>query len=267
MTGSPSSVSPLPVVRLKPKADVLRIRRGAPWVYADDIVTDRRTKNINPGAVAILHDPERQELGLVAFNGKSKIMVRMLDSDVDAVLDQAWFEAKFARALEMRQRLYDAPYYRLIHAEGDGLPGVVVDRFGDTCVVQANAAWADIRFEMLVDALVAVTGVVNVYKNASGRTRELEGLDAESGVARGTLDGSLPVVMNGATYIADIAGGRKPDCSMTNGLTTPSRPRWLKAHGCWTCFRMSVALGWRHWQVARPRRWPLTDRSLRWIWH
>ncbi len=222
MTGSPSSVSPssatLPVVRLKPKADVLRIRRGAPWVYADDIVTDRRTKNIEPGAVAILHDPERQELGLVAFNGKSKIMVRMLDADVDAVLDQAWFEAKFTRALAMRERLYDAPFYRLIHAEGDGLPGVVVDRFGDTCVVQANAAWADLRFDMLVDALVAVTGVAHVYKNASGRTRELEGLDAQSAVVRGSVDGSLPVVMNGATYIADLAGGQK------TGLFYDQRP-------------------------------------------
>ena len=209
MNASPSSVSALPVIRLKPKADAMRIRRGAPWVYADDIVTDRRTKAIEPGALAVLQDAERQDIGLVAVNGLSKIMVRMLSADVDAQIDQAWFETRIAHALALRERLYDAPFYRLVHAEGDGLPGVVVDRFGDVCVVQPNAAWADVRFDILVDALMAVTGVTTVYKSASGRTRELEGLDTESSVARGALDGPVPVVMNGATYIADIAGGQK----------------------------------------------------------
>lgn len=209
MNASPSAHAARPIVRLKPKADAMRIRRGAPWVYADDIVTDRRTKAIAPGALAVLQDAERQDIGLVAVNGLSKIMVRMLSADVGTEIDQAWFEARFAHALALRERLYEAPYYRLIHAEGDGLPGVVVDRFGDVCVVQPNAAWAEVRFDMLVDALIAVTGVSTIYKSASGRTRELEGLDTESAVVRGALEGPLPVVMNGATYIADIAGGQK----------------------------------------------------------
>lgn len=220
MTGSPASgpAQTRPAIRLKPKADAQRIRRGAPWVYIDDIVTDRRTKAIAPGSLAILQDAERQDIGLVAVNGLSKIMVRMLDGDVAAEIDQSWFEARLARALELRARLYDTPFYRLVHAEGDGLPGVVIDRFGDTCVVQANAAWADMRFDMLVAALVAVTGVARVYKNASGRTRELEGLDTESRMALGDLDGVLPVEMNGATYMADIAGGQK------TGLFYDQRP-------------------------------------------
>lgn len=220
MTGTPTSApaSTYPVIRLKPKADAQRIRRGAPWVYADDIVTDRRTKAIAPGGLAVLQDAERQDIGLVAVNGLSKIMVRMLDSDLGTQIDQGWFETRLAHALSMRDRLYDAPFYRLIHAEGDGLPGVVIDRFGEICVVQANAAWADLRFDMLVDALMAVTGVTTVYKNASGRTRELEGLDTQSGVARGALDGPVPVVMNGATYMADIAGGQK------TGLFYDQRP-------------------------------------------
>ncbi len=218
MNASPSSVSALPVVRLKPKADAMRIRRGAPWVYADDIVTDRRTKAIEPGAIAVLQDAERQDIGLVTVNGLSKIMVRMLSADVETVIDQAWFEGRLTRALVLRERLYDAPFYRLVHAEGDGLPGVVIDRFGDVCVVQPNAAWAEVRFEMLVDALMAVTGVTTIYKSASGRTRELEGLDAQSAVVRGTLDGPVPVVMNGATYMADLTGGQK------TGLFYDQRP-------------------------------------------
>jgi len=107
----------------------------------------------------------------------------------------------------------------LIHAEADGLPGVVIDRFGDTLVVQPNAAWADGLLEPLCAALVAVTGAPNVLKNAGGRTRSLEGLDDVSDVLAGVLpDGPLPVPMNGATYMADLTGGQK------TGLFYDQRP-------------------------------------------
>ena len=89
----------LPVVRLKPKAEARAIRHGFPWVYADELVTDRRTQSLAPGALAVLEDGERRPLGLVTVNSKSKIIARMLDRDPEAVIDQAWFEARLARAL------------------------------------------------------------------------------------------------------------------------------------------------------------------------
>jgi 23S rRNA (cytosine1962-C5)-methyltransferase len=202
-----------------PKANARAIRFGAPWVYANEMVVDRRTKNLTPGTLARLEDAERQPLGLVAVNPTSKIIARMLDQDVDAVIDQSWFEAHIARALDLRNRIYDALYYRLVHAEADGLPGVVIDRFGDTCVVQPNAAWADVLLSPLCAALVAVTGVSNVLKNAGGRTRTLEGLDDVSGVLAGEAPtAALPVPMNGATYMADLTGGQK------TGLFYDQRP-------------------------------------------
>ena len=216
---TPSPSHDLPTVRLMPKANARAIRFGAPWVYANEMVVDRRTKNLTPGTLARLEDAERQPLGLVAVNPTSKIIARMLDQDVDAVIDQSWFEAHIARALDLRNRIYDAPYYRLVHAEADGLPGVVIDRFGDTCVVQPNAAWADVLLSPLCAALVAVTGVSNVLKNAGGRTRTLEGLDDVSGVLAGEAPtAALPVPMNGATYMADLTGGQK------TGLFYDQRP-------------------------------------------
>ncbi len=209
----------LPVVRLKPKANARAIRHGFPWVYDNELVTDRRTKGLEAGALAILEDDKRQPLGLVATNSASRIFCRMLDRDVDAVIDQAWFAAKLERALQMRARLYDTPYYRLSHAEADGLPGVVVDRFGDTAVVQPNAAWSEALIEPMVAALVDVTGVRTVIKNGSGRARGLEGLEDDSGVMVGTApDAPVPVVMNGATYMADLTGGQK------TGLFYDQRP-------------------------------------------
>lgn len=218
---SPSDTLPteFPVVRLIPKANARAIRHGYPWVYANEMVLDRRTKGLAPGTLAILQDANRAPMGLVAFNPLSKIAARMLDVSVDAVIDQSWFEARIARAQALRSKFYDAPYYRLIHAEADGLPGVVIDRFGDTLVVQPNAAWADGLLEPLCAALVAVTGAPNVLKNAGGRTRSLEGLDDVSGVLAGVLpDGPLPVPMNGATYMADLTGGQK------TGLFYDQRP-------------------------------------------
>ncbi|MFZ1347716.1 MAG: class I SAM-dependent methyltransferase, partial [Tabrizicola sp.] len=200
----------LPVVRLKPKAEARAIRHGFPWVYADELVTDRRTQGLAPGALAVLEDGERRPLGLVTVNMKSKIIARMLDRDPEAVIDQDWFATRLSRALAHRARLYPQPFYRLVHAEADGLPGVVIDRFGDTAVVQPNAAWAEAHLSALVAALVAVTGVTTVIKNGAGRARGLEGLAEEIAVVQGEGPrGPVPVPMNGATYMADLVGGQK----------------------------------------------------------
>ncbi len=216
---APSSSFDRPRVRLKPKANARAIRHGAPWVYDNEIVSDRRTKAIAPGSLAALEDEARSPLGLVAVNPNSRIFCRMLDRDPDAVVDKDWFAQRLSRALALREQLFDAPFYRLIHAEGDALPGVIIDRFGDTCVVQPNAAWAETHLDALSEALAEVTGVSTILKNASGRTRALEGLDDASDVLRGDVPTApVAVPMNGATYMADLTGGQK------TGLFYDQRP-------------------------------------------
>jgi 23S rRNA (cytosine1962-C5)-methyltransferase len=212
------TASSLPVVRLNPKAAAQAIRHGFPWVYDNEIVADRRTRALAPGMLAVLEDHDRVAMGLVAVNPNSKLFARMLDRDTGASIDADWFRVRVARALALRTRLFDAPFYRLIHAEADGLPGVVVDRFGDALVVQPNAAWAEARLDSLVEALVAETGVTTVVKNAGGRARTLEGLDGTTLALRGTLEGPVEVRMNGAIYLADLLGGQK------TGLFYDQRP-------------------------------------------
>lgn len=214
-----------PVVRLKPKAEARAIRHGFPWVYADELVTDRRTQGLVPGALAVLEDGERRPLGLVTVNVNSKIIARMLDRDPAAVIDTAWFAARIGTAQALRQRLYDTPFYRLVHAEADGMPGVVIDRFGDVAVVQPNAAWAEAHQDDLAAALQEVTGVTTVVKNGTGRARGLEGLGEETRVLTGALAGPIPVQMNGATYLADLMGGQK------TGLFFDQRPNHQFAAG------------------------------------
>ena len=209
---------PYPVVRLRPKAEARAIRHGFPWVYADELVTDRRTQALAPGALCVLEDGDRRPLGLVTVNTKSKIIARMLDRDPAAVIDQPWFEARLSRALDLRARLFDQPFYRLVHAEADALPGVVIDRFGDAAVIQPNAAWAEAHIDALAAALRAVTGVTTVIKNGTGRSRSLEGLTEETATLSGGVSAPIPVPMNGATYMADLVGGQK------TGLFFDQRP-------------------------------------------
>ena len=214
-----TDIAPLPIIRLRPNAAARAIRFGFPWVYDNELVMDRRSRKIDAGTLGILQDADRNDLGLVAINPNSKIVARVLDSNMDTMIDFDWFRGKFQRALDMRSRLFDRPFYRLIHAESDGLPGVIIDRFDDHFVVQPNAAWADRLMDALVEALVDVTGARVVIKNASGRTRGLEGLDDLSQVLRGDVPSApIQVPMNGAIYMADLAGGQK------TGLFFDQRP-------------------------------------------
>ncbi|SIS80679.1 RSP_2647 family RNA methyltransferase [Phaeovulum vinaykumarii] len=217
--------TPLPVVRLRPKAEARAIRHGFPWVYADELVIDRRTRALAPGSFARLEDAERRPLALVTVNPASRIVARVMDRDPEAVIDRDWLAAKIARAEALRARLYPGPFYRLVHAEADGLPGVVIDRFGDAAVIQPNAAWAETHLAALAEALVAVTGVSVVVKNGAGRARSLEGLSEEVTLLRGALSGPVPVEMNGATYLADLTGGQK------TGLFYDQRPNHAFAAG------------------------------------
>lgn len=215
-----------PVIRLKPRIRPQAIRHGFPWVYDNELVTDRRTKALPPGSIAVLEDADRAPMALVAVNPASRIMARVLTRDPAAVIDRDWLAARLTRAQDLRLRLYDRPFYRLIHAEADGLPGVVIDRFGDVAVIQPNAAWAEQMLPELAEALVQVTGVTVVLKNASGRARGLEGLDDQNLALIGEApQHAVPVPMNGATYMADLTGGQK------TGLFYDQRPNHAFAAG------------------------------------
>ncbi|MDT8343741.1 MAG: class I SAM-dependent rRNA methyltransferase [Thermohalobaculum sp.] len=212
-----------PTVKLRPGKG-RRLAEGAPWAFADEIAMDRRSKAIAPGTLVRLVEGEAP-LGLAAFNPESKIAARLIDRDPEAAVGEGWFAARLAHALALRTRLFDAPFYRLVHAEGDGLPGLVIDRFGAAAVIQPNAAWIEPLLPDLQAALVAVTGCTTVVVNATARVRKLEGLGERLEVTRGAIDGPIPVAMNGATYLADLTGGQK------TGLFYDQRPNHAFAAG------------------------------------
>ena len=198
-----------PRVKMRPNRSPQRVRFGFPWLFADELVLDRRSRAIAPGSIVTVTAADGAVLGSAGFNPGSRIAARLLSRDAGRPIDGAWLRQRLERAQALRERLYPQPFYRMVHAEADGLPGLVIDRFGAAAVIQPNAAWADALLEPLTDALVAVTGVDTVVLNGSGRARVLEGLPAEGRILRGAAPAPLPVPMNGATYLADLTGGQK----------------------------------------------------------
>ena len=199
-----------PVIRLKPKTNAQRVRHGFPWVYDNELVTDRRTKGLRPGSLAILQDHSQNILGLFAVNPNSKIFARKLSDNVGSLINADWFAQKITKALALREQLYSQPYYRLVHAEADHLPGLIIDRFKDLLVIQPNAAWVDQLMDELVEALKNVLAPTSIVINGAGRARVLEGLDEARRMGLGDMPtAAIKVPMNGAIYFADVAQGQK----------------------------------------------------------
>ena len=165
----------MPTIRLLPKAEARAIRHGFPWVFANEVVLDRRTRAIPAGTFARLEQNDGRPLGLVTVNPASKIIGRMMDRNAGCADRPALDRGQDRPVPGPAHPVIRRPLLPLVHAEADGLPGVVIDRFGDVAVIQPNAAWAEAHFDLIADALAEVTGVTTIIRNGSGRARSLEG--------------------------------------------------------------------------------------------
>src|SRR5439155_1659284 len=124
-------------------------------------------------------------------------------------IDGAFFAARLARAAALRDRLFDRPFYRLVHAEADALPGLVIDRFDDVCVVQPNTAGMQNSLGALVEGLTETLKPRAIALRGDSWARTLEGLPEEVQLIAGTLDGPVAVEENGARFHADVLTGQK----------------------------------------------------------
>jgi len=167
-------------------------------------------KAARPGSVAVFENAGGEPLGAGFFNPKPLVVGRMLDADPGLVVDQAFFERRFAKAARLRDRLFPEPFYRPVHAEADGLPGLIVDRYGDVFVVQPNAAGMAAREAEIVGALQSRFEAKAVYLKRDSAARQMEGLEpAEDIAAIGESSGPVELLENGLVFLADPIGGQK----------------------------------------------------------
>ena len=197
-------------LRLRAGVETKKFRYGYPWIYSNDIISDRRSKALIPGSFCKLVDYEKNPICLVTVNPNSKIFARIMDFNLEATIDANWIKDKIMKALSLRIEIFTDPFYRLINAEADGLPGLIVDRFNKVVVMQPNAFWTENMCKVIARSIKEVCEIDVVIKNAAGRSRRLEGLDDKSYVFFGVIpEGAISVPMNGAIYKADVISGQK----------------------------------------------------------
>jgi 23S rRNA (cytosine1962-C5)-methyltransferase len=198
----------LPTVRLHPNRHK-RLSGGHPWIYSNEVQMDAPAKALPAGSVARLVDAGGTPLGVIAFNPHTLIAGRLLSRDADLRVDRDFFIERIGRAVALRDRLFPHPFYRVIHAEADGLPGLIIDRYGDVVTIQANAAFVEAHMEDIVAALDAAFAPRAIMLRNDSTQRALEGMAEESQVLRGAFDGPVELLENGVRYLADLVGGQK----------------------------------------------------------
>lgn len=186
-----------------------RAETGHPWVYSNEVRMDDAARALAPGSLVALRRADGSALGVAMFNPHSLIAARILDRDAGLAIGRRFIARRIERALRLREQLYGEPYYRLVHAEADGLPGLVVDRLGDILVVQANAAGMARLEPLVVDVLARRLEPRAIVLRNDSPARLQEGLGSEVRVAAGTLDRPSIVRENGAVFPVDPLAGQK----------------------------------------------------------
>lgn len=195
-------------LRLLPKADK-RVRLGHNWIFSNEV--DTATTPLvpfAPGELARVEDHARNPVGLAYVNPNALICARILTRDVRATIDVKWFASRLRRALDMRERVFSAPFYRLAYGESDGLPGFVVDRYGDICVAQLNTAGAMAFREPFVAALTEAIAPKGLLLRNAGSTRALEGIE-ELDQALGEIPERVEVIEGDMRIAAPLREGQK----------------------------------------------------------
>ncbi|MCE9646684.1 MAG: class I SAM-dependent methyltransferase [Chloroflexi bacterium] len=182
--------------------------RRHPWIFASAI--KQMDGNPASGASVDLLSSDGQFLARACYSPHSQIRARVWTFD-DEPVDKEFFRKRIRAALHLRGSLFDkANSLRLIHAESDGLPGLIVDRYGDVLVMQSLTAGSEFWKETLADLLVEETGVQNIYERSDADVRELEGLKPITGMLRGKIDNfRLTIEEYNLKFYVDIQHGHK----------------------------------------------------------
>lgn len=182
-----------------------RLRSGHPWVYRSDVSQAAG----EAGDVVRVADRRGRFLGRAFYNPQSEISLRLATRE-DEPVDEPWFAARIEAALDYRESLeIDADAYRLLHGEADGIPGLVVDRYGDYLVLQAGSAAVEPRLVWVTAALEERLAPAGILARNDSTARKREGLDTASRALSGEVPETVVVREGEVRYRADLWGGQK----------------------------------------------------------
>jgi 23S rRNA (cytosine1962-C5)-methyltransferase len=193
---------------LKPGREKSLLRRH-PWVFSGAVA--RVQGEPEPGALVEIRAAGGRFLAWGAFSPRSQIIARAWSWAEDAPPDRQWLRDRLAHAVAQREALLaGVQAVRLVHAESDGLPGVIADRYGDTVVVQLSSAGADVQRETLAELLLELTGAQHIYERSETEALELEGMAPRAGSLRGPEPPDpLVIEEHGLKFAVSVVRGHK----------------------------------------------------------
>jgi 23S rRNA (cytosine1962-C5)-methyltransferase len=204
------------------------LQRRHPWVFEGSIARGKA----DPGETVRVEDAAGGFLAWGAYSPSSMIRVRAWSFDEAEHIDRACFERRIATAVALRQRLPIASSgLRLVHGEADGLPGLIVDRYGDTLCAQFLSAGVERWKDLLADLLLAATGCARLYERSDASVRGLEGLPAATGWLRGDGPTELTITEHGWQLTLDIASGHKTGFYLDQRDNRAALSRWVRHFG------------------------------------
>lgn len=199
----------LAALRLK-KGEDRRLRSGHPWVFSNEInVQETPLGGFEAGQQVVIEDAKGIALGVAYVNPRTLICARLVSRNPKAALDHALLRERIQSALALRERLFALHYYRLVYGDSDRLPGLVVDRFNDTLVVQITTAGMEHLKEHIVDVLTELLRPKVIVLRNDSASREVEGLPSYVSTPLGDAPDTITVEENGARFEAPLLTGQK----------------------------------------------------------
>ena len=199
----------LPEIYLKKNEDK-RLRKGHLWVVSNEVDTKKTAlEQFTAGDLVQVKSDDGKIMGTAYINPQTLICARLLSRKPNLKCGVNFFKERLTNALSLREKLFEKPYYRLVFGESDGLPGLVIDRFGAVLSVQITTAGIEQRKEALISALVELLSPVAIVLKNDNSQRQLEGLSLESEVVYGELPDTVIIEENDAKFKIDILEGQK----------------------------------------------------------
>lgn len=199
------------VVTLK-KGEGRTLKAGGSWIYDNEI--DKIDGNYQDGNVLKVEDFDGYPMGWGFINTKSRIQIRMLTRDANAVMDDEFLYRRVRTAWDYRKAVIDTSSCRVIFGEADFLPGLVIDKYEDVLVVESLALGIDVLKERIVDILKEIMledgiKIRGVYERSDAKVRLKEGMERTKGFIGAEFDTAVQITENGVRYNVDIVNGQK----------------------------------------------------------
>jgi 23S rRNA (cytosine1962-C5)-methyltransferase len=224
-------MSNVPVIRVNRKA-ADRVFSGHPWIFASDVI-DRGSAQ--PGDAVTVIDPKGKALGTAHYSSTSQITLRLLTRRVEPV-DRAFLMRAIETAYRFRNRVVEnSSAYRVVHAEGDLLPGLIVDRYGDYVSLQLLNQGMDRLSPEIIDVLNELLRPEGIVARNDVATRAKESLDEEVRVLSGTVPEHAAIEMNGLRFQVDLLGGQKTGVFLDQRENYVAMRRWARGRAL-DCF-------------------------------